>query len=408
MPSNDDRLPLSGLLVVELTRVIVGPAVGRTLADYGATVIRVQSSHYPDLGGSALGSRDPGAQGGGMAKWNFNKKSVTLNLRNDRGRALFEGLLKQADVFIENNAGGAIDRLGYGYDYVSNLNPSVIMVSTSMFVGREPWSRFRGYGNQTAGLTGFQALIGYPEDTGQIRAMAGPYTDFTSPPLAVAAILTALRHRRRTGKGQYIRQGQGQSVLLLIAGLMLGHQSNHAADDLVNIGNRDVQMVPHGAFEASDGRWCAISVRDAADWAALCGVAGWDDYATDGALAGVASRRQREDEIEERLQAWVASRASLEVAALLRAADVPVGLVLEPDELPAHPQFQHFDAWQQSKGPAGNEYTVHNLPYQISEAEPAHWRQPPTVGEDTYEILTKYLDIPVEEIAGLYSQGILD
>jgi crotonobetainyl-CoA:carnitine CoA-transferase CaiB-like acyl-CoA transferase len=296
MTSEAKHLPLEGIIVVELTRVIVGPAIGRALADFGATVIRVQSSHFPDFGGSGLGARDPGPGGGSMGRWNFNKKSITLNLRNDDGRMLLDRLLKKADIFIENNAGGAIDRLGYGYDHVSRVNPSIIMVSTSMFIGTDPWSRYRAYGNQTAALMGFQSLVGY-EDDPDVNAMPGPYTDFTSPPLATTAIMAALRHRRKTGRGQYIRQGQGQSVMLLMAGLLLGHQQNGVATQYAHYGNRDAEMSPHGCFEASDTRWLAIAVRDEADWKALCDAAGWTDFAADELLGGVAQRRERDEQI---------------------------------------------------------------------------------------------------------------
>ncbi|MSQ30039.1 MAG: CoA transferase [Dehalococcoidia bacterium] len=407
MTAESQHLPLEGLLVVELTRVIVGPAIGRTLADFGATVIRVQSAHFPDFGGSGLGTRDPGPGGGSMGRWNFNKKSITLNLRNADGRELLDRLLRKADVFIENNAGGAIDRLGYGYDHVSSVNPRIIMVSTSMFIGFDPWSRYRAYGNQTAALMGFQSLVGYEGDT-EVNAMPGPYTDFTSPPLATTAIMAALRHRRKTGRGQYIRQGQGQSVMLLMAGLLLGHQKNGIGTRYAHFSNRDAEMSPHGCFEASDGRWLAIAVRHEDDWEALCGAAGWNDLATDELLRDVDRRREQQDEIEARVEEWVLSQDSETALTLLHAAGVPVGLVVEPDELPGHPQFVALNAWEDATGRKGEHYSVHNLPYRISGVTPRHWSAPTAVGEDTFEILTQLLDVDEDKIASLYASGVLD
>jgi crotonobetainyl-CoA:carnitine CoA-transferase CaiB-like acyl-CoA transferase len=407
MTAERDRSPLDGLLVVELTRVIVGPAIGRALADLGATVIRVQSSHFPDFGGSGLGARDPGAAPGGMGRWNFNKKSITLNLRNDDGRELLDRLLRKADVFIENNAGGAIDRLGYGYDHVSSVNPRIVMVSSSMFIGTDPWSRYRAYGNQTAALMGFQSLVGY-EDDAEVNAMPGPYTDFTSPPLATTAILAALRHRRKTGRGQYIRQGQGQSVMLLMAGLLAGHQQNGIGSRYAHFGNRDAEMSPHGCFEASDGRWVALAVRDESDWKALCAAAGWPDYAADELLRDAERRRERQDEIDARLEEWALGQDSAALLATLRAAGVPTGLVVEPDELPSHPQFTALNAWQRATGRKDDEYLVHNLPYQISGVTPRHWSAPTAVGEDTFEILTKLIEVDEDQVAALYASGVLD
>lgn len=391
--------PLAGLLVLEITRVITGPYIGRVFADYGARVVRIQSGKYPDMVAGARGVRDPRLAE--FSNYNVNKETISLNLRHPEGHATFLDLIKHADIVVENNAPGVMDRLGLGYESLRAVNPGIVMLSSALLVGPEPWSAFRGYGTQAVGLAGFQSLVGY-EDEETPNGLTAPYTDFIAPPVAVTAVLAAIHRRRRTGEGAYIAQGQGQSSLFALAGLLTAASSR--AIDLENAGNYDAEMFPHDCYQGSDGAWFALAVRDARDWRALASVLALSSNLS--AIEAVEDRRACGEEIHAAVSAWALQRPAAESVTLLRTHDVPVGLVREPSQVRDQPQLEFSQQWEDLTD-HGEPITVQNLPYRMP-GRIAHWRSFASPGTDTYAVLSEILGLSSDDIAGLYSTGALE
>ena len=266
----DESGALAGLKVVDLMWVVAGPTATRLLADFGATVVRIESANRIETA-RGIGPFHNNAQGldhsGLFGNMNVNKLGLSLNLATEAGRGVLLDLIRWCDVLCESFSPRAMRGWGMDYESLRELRPDLIMLSTCLFGQDGPLSNVAGFGTMGAAIGGFIALAGEPGDD-----PAGPYsayTDYLSPRFAVPAILAALDHRDRTGEGCYIDQAQAESSLHFMSTALLDYTVNGHVPELV--GNVDRQMAPHGVYECSgDDEWVAIAVRDNADWSRLC------------------------------------------------------------------------------------------------------------------------------------------
>lgn len=236
---------LEGIKVLEFTRVIVGPHVGRMFAEHGATVIRVETHHHPDTLRITTPFKDnqPGADRAGyFSKYNVNKLSLTLNLEKPQGMQIFRRLVRWADVLIESNAPSVMPKLGLTYKDLRKIKRDIIMVSTSLLGQTGPWRLFKAYGAQAAAMAGFYYITGFPDH--DPTGVFGAYTDMVSPQWVVCAVLAALDYRRRTGKGQYIDHSQFESGVHWLAPMVLDYGVNGRVAE--RMGNRAPCAAPHG------------------------------------------------------------------------------------------------------------------------------------------------------------------
>jgi len=258
--------PLAGLKVLDLFWVVAGPGATRMLADYGATVVHVESTRRVDM----VRNVPPYVQGlmeperaACHHTTNCNKLNITLDLSTTEGRDVLEDLLRWADVYTESFAPGVVDRMGFGYEAVKALNPEIIMVSSCLMGPSGPWSPYAGYGTLAAAVSGFHALTGQPDmpPTG----CYGPYTDFTSVRFNALAILGALRHRALSGEGQFIDMSQAEAALHFLAPDCLEYLETGQAPEAQ--GNRDRLHAPSGVYPVEGfDRWIAISVLNDRQW----------------------------------------------------------------------------------------------------------------------------------------------
>lgn len=336
--ASDDpgELPLSGLKVLDVFWVVAGPGATRMLADYGATVVHVESSSRLDMVRNVPPYVDGISEPERAAchhSTNANKLNVCLNLASEDGRRVLEDLIRWADVFTESFAPGVIERMGFGYDAVRVLNSDIIMISSSLMGQTGPWRNYAGYGNSAAAVTGFHALTGEPD--GPPTGCFGPYTDFTSVRFNALAILGAVDHRRRTGRGQYIDMAQSEAALQFLAPACHDYlRHGHIARAC---GNRDPDMAPHGVYPAlGDDRWIALAVRSDAEWRALCALLARNDLA---ALT-LPERQARADELDAVVSEWTSVREPLAVEQALQDLGIPAHRVLDTHDLAADPQLQ--------------------------------------------------------------------
>ncbi|MGE0622402.1 MAG: CoA transferase [Pseudomonadales bacterium] len=334
-------LPLSGLNVLDVFWVVAGPGATRMLADYGATVVHVESSRRLDMVRNVPPYVDGVSEPERAAchhSTNANKLNICLNLGSEEGRRVLEDLIRWADVFTDSFAPGVIERMGFGYDAVRALNPGIIMISSSLMGQTGPWRDYAGYGNSAAAVTGFHALTGEPGNPP--TGCFGPYTDFTSVRFNALAILAAVDHRRRTGRGQYVDMAQGEAALQFLAPacqeyLRHGHIERAR-------GNRDHNMAPHGVYPAlGDDRWVAIAVRSDGEWQALCALLERND------LAGLTllERHARADELDALVGEWTSVREAEAVEDALQAEGIPAHRVQDTHDLATDPQLRfrgHF------------------------------------------------------------------
>jgi len=267
---NGTGLPLEGVKILDLFWQLAGPGATRMLADYGATVVRVESTQHIDTLRviPPYQFNNPHPEGAGAYQSaNANKLGMTLNVREPEGREVLMELVSWADVVTESFAPGIVDRVGLSYEALRETRPDLIMISSCLMGQTGPWRDFTGFGNLAASVTGFQSLAGWPD-----RPPAGPfgaYTDFIAVRYNALAILAALEHRERTGEGQYIDQAQAEAALHFIAPAFLDYAVNGRVTDAA--GNADSEHAPHDVYPAEgEDRWIAIAVRTDPEWRALC------------------------------------------------------------------------------------------------------------------------------------------
>jgi crotonobetainyl-CoA:carnitine CoA-transferase CaiB-like acyl-CoA transferase len=398
--------PLAGLKVLDLFWVVAGPGATRMLADYGATVVHVESSQRLDMVRNVPpyigGVTDP-ERAACHHTTNCNKLNVCLDLGTDAGRAVLADLIRWADVFTESFAPGVVARMGFDYATVKALNPSIIMISSCLMGQDGPWSAYAGYGNLAAAVSGFHALTGH--DDQPPTGCFGPYTDFTSVRFNALAILGALRHRARTGEGQYIDMAQVEAALLFLAPDCLAWLRD--GELLAANGNRDRDHAPSGVYPvAGEDRWIAIGAVDDVQWQALCRAAGLDDLLERG-VATLADRRAIEDEIDERLAAWTGTQDGAALEALLQSAGVPAHQVLTTHDLATDPQLEHRQHFIPVSHPTFAPAAVESSRLKFSRTQAVRPVEAPWFGIHTSRVLGDVLGYDTARIEALRSGGVL-
>ncbi|MFU8814533.1 MAG: CoA transferase [Pseudomonadales bacterium] len=398
--------PLAGLKVLDLFWVVAGPGATRMLADYGATVVHVESSQRLDMVRNVppyIGGVPEPERAACHHTTNCNKQNICLDLGSSEGRAVLADLIRWADVFTESFAPGVVARMGFDYVTVKALNPEIIMISSCLMGQDGPWSAYAGYGNLAAAVSGFHALTGH--DDQPPTGCFGPYTDFTSVRFNALAILGALRHRARTGEGQYIDMAQVEAALHFLAPDCLAWLRDgeiHTA-----IGNRDRGHAPSGVYPVSgeDG-WIAIAAADDAQWQSLCRLAGMEDFLSRGVFS-LAARRAVEDEIDLRLAAWAQTQDGALLEALLQAGGVPAHRVLTTVDLATDAQLAHRRHFIPVTHPTFSPAVVESSRLKFSRTQANLPTRAPWFGIDSARVLTEVLNYPQAKVEALDAAGVL-
>jgi crotonobetainyl-CoA:carnitine CoA-transferase CaiB-like acyl-CoA transferase len=397
--------PLAGLKVLDLFWVVAGPGATRILADYGATVVHVESSQRLDMVRNVppyIGGVPDPERAACHHTTNCNKQNLCLDLGTAEGRAVLADLIRWADVFTESFAPGVVARMGFDYDAVKALNPRIIMISSCLMGQDGPWSAYAGYGNLAAAVSGFHALTGHPDQPP--TGCFGPYTDFTSVRFNALAILGALRHRARTGQGQFIDMAQVEAALHFLAPDCLAWLRDGEA--LGPIGNRDREHVPSGVYPvAGEDRWIAIAAVDDQQWQSLCRLAGLD--ARLRGLVSTDDRRAVEDEIDQRLAAWTERQDGAALEALLQAGGVPAHRVLDTHELLDDAQLRHRQHFIPVSHPTFSPAMVESSRLRFSRTMAVVPVEAPTFGADSRRVLTELLGYAPSQAEALEAAGVL-
>lgn len=403
-----EGLPFAGIKVVDFAWVGVGPIVARHLADFGATVIRVESSTRPDTLRLAPPFRDgqPGLDRSAFgAVYNTNKLGMALNLRLPRARELALQLVRWADIVTDSMTPGSLAKLGLGYEDLRRVKPAIVMYSTTQMGQTGPYRSFGGYGQHGASTAGFHALTGWPDRPP--AGIFGAYTDFVAPWFLYCALVAALDYRDRTGEGQYLDESQVEAALQILGPALLDYAANGHA--LHRAGNDDAETSPHGVFPcAGPDRWLAVAVRDAADWAALARAIGRPEWAEDAALQETAARRARSEEIDGAIAAWTRQRTPHEAMATLQAAGVPAGAVQTCEELFSDPQLLHRGHWWTLDHTVMGPHAYDAPAWKLSETPAQPRRAGPTLGQHTHAVCHEILGLDDETIAQLTAEGVLE
>ncbi|MBM3925128.1 MAG: CoA transferase [SAR202 cluster bacterium] len=374
--------PFEGVKVLDFCWVAIGPMTTRYFADFGATVVRIESIHRIDTIRTAtpLKNNTPGTNHSAyFANYNSGKHSMALNMGDPRAKDVALELAKWADIVTENFTPGVMEKWGLGYEDLKKVNPNLIMFSASMQGRGGPFSNHPGFGPVLTALSGHTHLTGWPDRTP--TSPYGAYTDFLLPRLAVAALGAALDHRRRTGQGVYIDMSQLEGSLYFVADALMDYAGNHRVP--VRQGNRHVSHAPHNAYPCQgEDRWCAIGCQNDQDWIALCKVIGRPELAKDKRYATQESRKKHEDEIDKLISAWTHDKDAFDVMHRCQAAGVPAGVVQTCEDLFNDPQFKHRNHYVFLDHKEIGRHAYDGVEFKLSEGHPTY--QPsPLLGEHT-------------------------
>lgn len=429
-----ERLPLAGLKVLDLAWVVAGPVIGRMLADYGATVVRVESSQRVDttrVMGPFPGGKIDTQQSALFENCNAGKLGMTLDLASPGGQQVARDLAKWADVVVESFSPGQMKRWGLGYETLRESNPGLVMLSTSLMGQTGPYASFAGFGNIGAAMAGFQQLVGWP---GELPiGPYGPYTDYVGPRCGIVALLSALDHRRRTGEGCHLDISQAEAGMQFLAPQIADYSVTGRVAE--HVGNRDPQMAPHGVFlclgtapagavardrltggaeaiakpepSAEFPSWVAIAVRSDAEWRACAALIGGEELAGDPRFATLEARKANEDALESIVANWTATRGADEIVESLQWLGVPAHVAASGLDMVEDPQLVargHFVALEH---PRMGISTIETTRYRLSDTPGGPVRCGPTPGRDNELVLRELLGYGDDEIASLRDAGVL-
>ena len=384
-------LPLQGLRVIDLTRVMTGPYATMMLGDLGADVIKIEQ---PGKGDDTRGWGPPFIEGEASyyLSVNRNKRSLALDLKSDLGREALWRLIDTADVLIENFSPGTIGRLGFGYDAVKERRPAIVYASISGFGQRGPGASRTAYDLIVQGMGGLMSITGRPEDPP--TKLGIPIGDIGAGMFAAYAIAAALYRRERTGEGEYIDVSMfgGQVALLTYQAEIFFTTGNVPAQ----LGNAHPIVAPYDTFATADG-YVNMAVGNDSLWQRFCDAFGLDDAKCDPDLLTGAGRITNKAKVYDIVCSALLAYPTDEVVRRLDERGVPCGPILAVDEVFEHPQTEEYRLKRTIQHPLIGDLTLAGFPYDFASSSLEITRHPPLLGEQTDEILRE-LGFTDEEI----------
>jgi crotonobetainyl-CoA:carnitine CoA-transferase CaiB-like acyl-CoA transferase len=404
--------PLSGLRVLDLSRVLAGPWAGQALADLGAEVIKVERPGQGDdtrSWGPPYARADSGAQTREAAYFlcvNRAKKSVTIDFTKPEGQALVHRLAEKCDIVIENFKLGGLAKYELDYETLRRINPAIVYCSITGFGQDGPYAKRAGYDFMIQGMSGLMSITGAPDhlEGGGPQKVGVAVSDIFTGLYATIGILGALHCRQRTGKGQHIDLALLDSQVAVLANQAMNYLTSGKAPG--RIGNAHVNIVPYQAFATEDG-YIILAVGNDAQFRKFCQVAGCPDLAEEERFATNPARVRNRDSLVPLLEPILAGRTSEYWLAALEASGVPCGPINDLEQVFADPQVKHRGL--ELKLPhsvAGHVPSVAN-PIKYSETPISYDRGPPALGEHTREVLRHLLGMTDSEIDFLEEGGVL-
>lgn len=399
------RKPLEGVRITDFTWIGAGAYTTKLLADAGADVLKIESRTYPDSLRNSPPFKD-GVRGlersGYFADRNTSKRSVALDLKHPRGRELALSLIAHSDIVANNFSPGVMERLGLGAGDVAAVNPQVIYLAMGMQGQTGPQRHFLGYGATMSALTGLHHLTAAP---GGLPSGTGTnYPDhIPNPAHAAFAVLCALRHRRRTGRGQHIDVAQTEPMVALLADAVMQEAAGMPA---APCGNRHPLHAPQGVYPCrGEDRWIAITVRTDHEWQQFCEALALD---VDLWALDADQRRARHDQLDAAIAGATRSHDPATLTQALQARGVVAGAVWNArDVVDYDPQLRHRGHWVMLDHPVMGPARYNAPPWRSSLHDTSLCAPAPLLGQHTDAVLRDVLGMDDGQISALRAEGVL-
>jgi formyl-CoA transferase len=392
--------PLAGLKVVELGQLIAGPFAAKTLADFGADVIKIEAPRTGDPLRKWRLLKD------GTSVWwqvqSRNKRSVALDLRQLEAQEIVRKLALDADVLIENFRPGAMEGWGLGPDELLKLNPRLIMLRISGYGQTGPYRDRPGFGVVAEAMSGLRHLTGEP---GRVPVRVGVSIGDTLAALhGVIGILLALQHRHASGQGQVIDVALYEAVFNCMESLLPEYSAFGAVRGPA--GSAMPGIAPTNAYRCSDGAYALIAGNGDSIFKRLMVCIHRPDLAADPALADNAGRVVRVQELDDAIGQWAASLTVEEVLAALERAEVPAGKIYTVADIAADPHYAARGMLQKVQMDDGSEIAVPGFVPKLSATPGSQRRNAPALGQDTDAVLRE-VGLTEAQIAALRERGVV-
>jgi formyl-CoA transferase len=394
---------LEGIRVLDLTQYEAGASCTQLLAWLGAEVVKIEPPGG-EPGRRTLTDR-PDADAFYFLLLNANKKSITLDLKQERGRTLFEAMVPKADVVAENFGPGTMERLGIGYEALRRISPRIIFASIKGFGSRGPYAGFKSFEWISQAMGGSMSLTGEPD--GKPQRVAAGLGDSGSGLHCAVGILAALHQRQVTGVGQHVEVAQQDSVVNLVRVNFRDHYAGHRP--VPRRGNSVYNAAPCNLYPCRPGGpndYLYIHAATLEMWRALMRIVGRAEYGDDPRFADRQKRYRHVEEIDRIVAAWTQTQTKHEAMAVLAAAGVPCGAVLDTEEVLTDPHLKARGMLVTLTHPTRGTFTMPANPIHLSDSS-TEVTPAPLLGQDNAEVYAALLGQSAEDLAALRRDGII-
>lgn len=389
---------LEGLKVIDLTTALNGPFGTMILADYGAEVIKVEPP-AGEAGRQMAPIDEKTGESGFYCNFNRNKKSVTLNLKSEKGLQLLYELVKDADIFVENFKGGVTKRLKIDYETISKINPRIVYASSSGFGQTSPIMHRPCYDAIAQAMGGMLYMTGYPD--GKPVKVGPSVADHVTGIYLATGILLALYSRTQTGKGQHVDVAMVDTIFSILENAIINYTMNGVITE--RTGNVDMTIAPFDTFSCKDG-YVAMGVGNNAMFARFCNAIGRPDLLDDPRYATNVSRLENyEPEMKELIVKWCATRTKAEIEAIMDEFSIPCGPVLNIQECIEHPHIKAREMVVHSTHPTLGDLQLQGCVMKLSETPGSVDKPASLLGQYNCEVF----GITKEEEAQLKAAGVM-
>ncbi len=393
--------PLNGIKVLDFTRVLAGPYAAMMLGDLGAEVVKVEppagdeSRTWPPI-------LEKG-ESGYFTILNRNKRSITLNLKAERGRDIARRLAATSDVVLENFTPGVVRKLGIDYETFKRENPGIVYCSISGFGQDGPYRDKKAYDPIVQGMTGLMSITG---ERGRSPVKVGiPITDLVAANQAVVAVLAACIYRQRTGEGQYIDVALYDGIVSLLTIMAMDFFATGKAPERWGLDH--IHRVPARAFAAADGRYVQVAATSDSMYPAFCRVVGAEALIDDPRFRTNADRVKNREKIMPILEEKMRARTAAEWLPLLEAAGIPCGPVMDMAEVFADPNIAARRMRFDMPHPVEGSVPQLGFPFKMERTPASARRRPPMLGEHNEEVLCEQLALTAEDVSALKRDGVI-
>ena len=390
--------PLDNIRVLDFTHVLAGPFCTRLLADLGADVVRVESSKHPDHPWqSTYISADQ--RHASYLNTNRNKRSISIDLKNDAGQQIALKLAAVADVVIENFSAGVMRRLKLDFATIEKLNPTIVYVSMSGYGHNGPRRDWTSMNMNLQGYSGLMTVTGAEGDPP--TAISNSWNDYIGGLHACFAVLQAIDKRAGNDRGSHIDLSQFECSAAMIGPLLLSSAVNGKVP--LRLGNRSDVVAPQGVYRCARlDDWCALSIENDQQWKSLAEVLGNEKLRSDTRLSSAADRMEYHDEIDREIEAWTKQYLSAEVERRLKAVGIPAERVRFIDQVLDEPNpATVFSRMEERR--VGSMLTT-RLPFTLSSVSLPAARSAPSLGEHNGDVLRQWLNLSSEQFDELERQ----